>query len=80
LVLHIYIYIYIYIYDISSLRVNVQQFHVLSAERTYVFCMVLRTLTFSLYSINSLVFIIEMECVYCAVRPVSLSKSSFLLW
>ena len=54
---------------------NFQQFHVLSAECTYVFCMVLRTLTFSVCSIKSFVFITEMECVYCAVRPVSLTKT-----
>jgi len=34
----------------------------------YVFCVDLRTAIISLYNINWLVFITEMECVYCEVR------------
>jgi hypothetical protein len=34
----------------------------------YVFCVDLKTAIISLYSIKSLVFITETECVYCAVR------------
>lgn len=60
---------------IRTIGFNAQQFYILSAECTYVFCMVLKTLNFSLYNINSLVFITEMECVCCEVRPVSLSKT-----
>jgi hypothetical protein len=42
--------------------------YVLPTQCVYVFCMDLRTAIISLYSINWLVFITEMECVYCAVR------------
>ena len=51
---------------------NMQQFYVLPTLCIYVFCVYLRTAIISLYSINWLVFITETECVYCAVRTVSL--------
>jgi hypothetical protein len=40
----------------------------------YVFCVDLRTAIISLYSIKSLVFITETECVYCAVRNEYLNQ------
>jgi len=35
---------------------------------TYVFCVDLRTVIISIYSVNLLVFVTERKCVYCAVR------------
>ena len=53
---------------------NIHEFYVLPAPCICVFCVDLRKKQrfFSLYSINWLVFIAEMEGVYCAVRTGSL--------
>jgi hypothetical protein len=55
-------------------RFNIYKFYVLPTQCIYVFCVDLRTNSdYSLYSINWMVFITEMERVYCAVRTVSLN-------
>jgi hypothetical protein len=46
---------------------NIQQFYVLPTQCIYVFCVNLRRVIISLYSINWLDFITETERVYCAV-------------
>jgi hypothetical protein len=38
-----------------------------------------QTAIISLYSINWLVFIAEMECVYCAVRNVWISEQTAII-
>ena len=53
------------------------QFYVLPTHCIYVFCVDLRqTAIISLYSINWLVFITEMVCVYCGVRTGALIYNS----
>ena len=55
---------------------NIQQLYVL--PHTVFMCFVFmweQTATCATYSINWLVFIIEMKSVYCAVRTGSLSKA-----
>jgi hypothetical protein len=56
---------------------NIQQFYVQPTRVFMCFCMGLRqTAIISLHSINWLVFITEMECVYCAARTESLAFNS----
>jgi len=58
---------------ICTTSFNIEKFHVLPIECIYVFGMVLRTTSdISLYSIILLVFITEVECVYCVVRTNAL--------
>jgi len=48
---------------------KIQLFYVLPTHCIYVFCVDLRTNShYSLYNINCLVFITQMQYVYCAVR------------
>jgi hypothetical protein len=49
---------------LCTTRFNIQNTHFLSTQ--YIMCFV--WIFFTLYSVNWLVFITEMECVYCAVR------------
>jgi len=58
-------------------QLNIQQFCVAPTQCIYVLCGELRVII-SLYSINWLVFIIETECVYCAVRSGSLNHKQLL--
>ena len=39
-----------------------------------------KTATFALYNINRLLFITEMESVYCAVRTETLYKKRFIYY
>jgi len=51
---------------------NIHKFYVLPTQFMYVFVWIWeQTAIISLHSINLLVFITEMECVYCAVRTGS---------
>ena len=56
---------------------NTKKFYVISVEYSNVCVCVLwiseQTAIISLYEVNVLVFITEMECVYCEVRTESLN-------
>ena len=61
---------------IRATSCNIQQFYVLPTQCMCFVCTWEQTAIISLYSFNWLVFITEMECVYCAVRTGSLYTAS----
>ena len=59
---------------------NIQQFYLLPTQCIYVFCVDLRKDShYFLYNINWLVFITQMQCVYCAVRTGVLNVTKRML-
>ena len=59
---------------IYTTRFKIKKFYVLPTQDIYVFCVDLRTNSdYFPLNLNWLVFLIETECVYCAVRTECLN-------
>jgi len=56
-------------------RFNIQQFYILPAGSICLdYISEKKIAVITVYSINCLIYITEAECVYCAVRTVSLNR------